>query len=254
MEFYSNEPLINGESDFLLEYWTFKKDHPKYKKGDGNLNDYYQWLNAQEKKLTKLFQDQEIALKNTEEYYFGCPFSIYKKHYENRKKDFLNQFEDATEIDFIIYELRNGIFELPPTYEYILSKQKVKFGFALKKRFEFLESEANDLGYTLEYIESDPMNSESFKLKSFNKSSTPNISTLKWNGSQTELIELIKALILSEKIQGTQKGIINSFSTLFEIEIKNPDKIIQDIKNRNNGSETLFLDHLKKLLLDYIKR
>lgn len=75
---------------------------------------------------------------------------------------------------------------------------------------------------------------------------------LKWNGNQTELIELVKALIENKSIEGLQKDIIKNFTDLFGFEIKNPDKLIQDIKKRNNGSETLFLDKLKTKLVDFI--
>lgn len=78
------------------------------------------------------------------------------------------------------------------------------------------------------------------------------ISKLKFHGNQTAFIELIKALITNENLKGTQKDIINTLSDFFDIEIKNPNKIINDIKNRNNGSETLFLDELKKSLFNHI--
>lgn len=75
---------------------------------------------------------------------------------------------------------------------------------------------------------------------------------LNWKGSQTEFIELIKALIENGNLKGTQTEIINQLSKVFSIDIKHPSKLITDIKKRNNGSETLFLDKLQKSLLDYI--
>jgi hypothetical protein len=75
---------------------------------------------------------------------------------------------------------------------------------------------------------------------------------LKWHGTQTEFIELVKALIENGNIRGTQKVIINKLTSVFNIEINNPNKLINDLKKRNNDSETLFLDKLKKSLFDYI--
>lgn len=75
---------------------------------------------------------------------------------------------------------------------------------------------------------------------------------LNWNGTQTEFIELIKALVENGNIKGTQTEIISKLSNVFNIDIKHPNKLITDIKKRNNGSETLFLDKLQKSLLDYI--
>lgn len=77
-------------------------------------------------------------------------------------------------------------------------------------------------------------------------------NTLNWNGNQTEFIELIKALIENGNIKGTQTEIISKLSTVFNIDIKNQNKLINDLKLRSNGSETLFLDKLKKSLYNYI--
>lgn len=77
-------------------------------------------------------------------------------------------------------------------------------------------------------------------------------NTLKWNGTQTEFIELVKALIENGNVKGTQTEIINKLSNVFNIKINNENKLINDIKTRNNGSETLFIDRLQKSLFDYI--
>lgn len=78
------------------------------------------------------------------------------------------------------------------------------------------------------------------------------IETLNWQGSQTEFIELIKALIENGNIEGKQSEIIRKLSYFFNINIKYENKLINDLKTRNNGSETLFLDKLKKSLLNFI--
>lgn len=77
-------------------------------------------------------------------------------------------------------------------------------------------------------------------------------NTLNWNGTQTEFIEIVKALIENGNIKGTQTEIISKLSNVFNIKINNENKLINDIKTRNNGSETLFLDKLQKSLYDYI--
>ncbi len=91
-------------------------------------------------------------------------------------------------------------------------------------------------------------------LKKENPNSFDAVTPLQWQGTQTELIELVKALIQAGKVKGTQTEIITTFSKFFQKEINNPDKILQDIKKRNNGSETLLLDNLKKSLLDYFQK
>ncbi|WP_282069199.1 RteC domain-containing protein [Olleya namhaensis] len=77
---------------------------------------------------------------------------------------------------------------------------------------------------------------------------------VKWNGTNVELIELIKALIENNSLKGQQKDIIESFCTFLNVEIKHPNKTITDIKKRNIDSETLFLDRLKSSLYDYITK
>lgn len=77
---------------------------------------------------------------------------------------------------------------------------------------------------------------------------------VKFHGDQIQFIELIKSLIENGNLKGTQKDIIENCSNFFDIRINNPDQTLSKIKNdRNNGSETLFLDQLKKTYFDYIR-
>lgn len=78
--------------------------------------------------------------------------------------------------------------------------------------------------------------------------------TLKWKGTKIEFVELSKALIESNLFDGTQKEIVAKLSAFFEIDIKTYDQKLTQIKGRNNGSETLFLDQLKQNLDKYTKK
>ncbi len=78
--------------------------------------------------------------------------------------------------------------------------------------------------------------------------------TMKFNILPTELVELVKALYENGTIKGKQKDLYNYFAKCFDVEVKNPNKLLQDIKNRNNGSETLFLNNLKTSLFDYMTK
>ena len=110
------------------------------------------------------------------------------------------------------------------------------------------------------YFENEFKKDEFNKLKEIKSSNTNDYNVidvtknkLVWNGSQTQFIELIKALVESDSIKGeNQKNIIDLFSKFLNFNIDNPNKLIQDIKKRNNGSETLFLDKLKTELLNFI--
>lgn len=79
-------------------------------------------------------------------------------------------------------------------------------------------------------------------------------SNLKWIGTQTEFMELIKALVASNSVKGTQKDLTKVLSQLLNFKINSPDKLIQDIKLRSIGGETLFLDKLKESLIEYLSK
>ena len=210
------------------------------------------WVEQNEKSIADQLDKEYNNLIAKKEYFYGCPFEIYHSSYNARLKDFLSEYPDANESDFILIELNhrgNLIFG------YAYEKTKKNISFSEKKRNKFLEERINNLGYSLEFAEDwggDGTWYYDIKESNINSISS-SINTVKWTGTQVELVELIKSLIESKKVQGTQKEIINSFSKFFNIEINNPNKTIQDIKNRNNDSETLFLDKLKSNLLNFIK-
>lgn len=127
----------------------------------------------------------------------------------------------------------------------------------------FLEQRSDDLEVFSKYIFIDYLlkNTEDIiKNKSFyNHENTiiniikPN-NVLKWHGSKIDLIELSKALIENGTLKGTQKDIINSLGAFFSVDTTNQDKTINDLKKRNNGSETKFLEDLKSNLYNYITK
>tara|TARA_R110001592_G_scaffold178777_3_gene420006 strand:+ start:75 stop:851 length:777 start_codon:yes stop_codon:yes gene_type:complete len=87
-----------------------------------------------------------------------------------------------------------------------------------------------------------------------NDPSKKKIETLKWKGSKIEFVELSKALIESDIFNETQKEIVEKLSIFFNIDIKTYDQKLTQIKGRNNGSETLFLNKLKQNLDKYLKK
>ncbi|MEJ6735104.1 MAG: RteC domain-containing protein [Flavobacteriales bacterium] len=80
------------------------------------------------------------------------------------------------------------------------------------------------------------------------------IETLKWKGTKADFVELSKALILNDMFNGTQKEIVAKLSAFFEIDVKTYDQILNQIKGRNNGNETKFLDKIKKNLNNYFEK
>lgn len=180
-----------------------------------------------------------------------CSFEVYKKTYNSRKEDFFKTYIDAEEYDFLLEEINGLNALLSETIEYIDES-----GYPRDTDTELLSTILNEVNFkNINFSNSKKSLFISEKIskieQSFNNTA-PN--SLAWIGGQTELIELIKALIVNGNIKGIQKDIINEITSFFNIDIKHPDKLIVDIKNRNTGSETLFIDKLKSSLYDYITK
>lgn len=78
-------------------------------------------------------------------------------------------------------------------------------------------------------------------------------SPLKWKGSQSELLELVYALLESGTIEASSKtAALHTFQEIFGFSINNPDQLLNKIKHRNYGSETLFLDKLREAFAGYV--
>ncbi|MDT0649755.1 RteC domain-containing protein [Autumnicola edwardsiae] len=116
----------------------------------------------------------------------------------------------------------------------------------------FEENNLNE--YRIQYFKKELEEFEDLKILENHKNPNKGKSKIKWEGTQTQLIELIKALIENGSVSGTQKEVIQNISQFFDVEIKYPDKIIQDIKNRNNDNETIFINDLKTSLTNYITK
>ena len=216
----------------------------------------------------------------------------YKETYSSRLENHISKYEDYDELHFINNELyvyqncfstanvsERRVLEYDGNYQYYKYCYLNEFEFdeinneeptgeenytvknLIKNESKFLTD-----GYDLEIC--NQLTTSFLKIKSFLKSKLLELEsnegkeiqkdkTLNWIGTQTELIELTKALIENGNIKvknGEQGKTIEAISNFFNFPINNPNKLIADLKIRSNQSETLFLDKLKKTLLDYITR
>jgi hypothetical protein len=234
-------------------------------------NENYKTLKVE---FNEVFLNLLNASVNEKECFSGSPLNLFKIEYEKFLK-----IEETKKIDFDENECIKSAFLyfcrlLSPNrneirkgdYYYIsqLNDENYKlFCSILKKRIEYLEKllftkgievithrpYPNDYRINYEFKKHINIMVENDNLQPL-KPALEN--TLKWNGTQTEFIELVKALIENGNIKGTQTEIISKLSNVFNLEIKNPNKLINDLKLRNNNSETLFLGRLQKTLFDYI--
>ena len=253
---YDFEPLLVQSS----EYFNLREQIEECIKLKGKLPDENLTLDWD---AGIQFNKEIHELNQNNSYYYGCPFTNYRDTYNLRFEDFLHSFQDAKEIDFIEQELQKGIHYIP--YQYISSKTSKNISYSLAKRIDYLKERAQELGCNIqvqidenyapfEYngqLIYNPEDAESFELIKTEKISK---KTIDFTGTQVQLIELVKALIENKSVRGKQKDIVKDFTDFFGLEVKSPDKIIQDIKNRNTGSETLFLNDLKSSLMQFISK
>lgn len=238
---------------------------------DYSLNETYEKINTEFNEVFFKLIEKSIIEKK----YFSAsplePFIIYfNKSLEIKKTEII----DFSEIEYIekLYLNLNTLFRSHKhhvrknEYYFIckLNDYNYKlFSSIMRKRIEYLEKYLFKKG--IEVITHRPYPNDeriNFEFKKHLNLMVQNDilkpikptheNTLKWNGTQTEFIELVKALIENGNVKGTQTEIINKLSNVFNIKINNENKLINDIKTRNNGSETLFIDRLQKSLFDYI--
>jgi hypothetical protein len=218
------------------------------------------WIRRERELINKMFLEEYDYYNKKEICFYGCKFSVYKKSYKNRLALFQNDFTDAQEIDFIEAEFREGVNY--PKYAIDLGIEgsvNSKMCYSLDRRKEFLIIKAKELGYEAIIKKDDETQEEyfsEFKKDIFftSNKTTAKTQVVKWNGTQTEFIELIKSLIENGTLKGKQKDIIENLSQIFGIKINNPNKLISDLKQRNVDSETIFLDKLQSSLYNYITK
>lgn len=78
------------------------------------------------------------------------------------------------------------------------------------------------------------------------------IKPIQWHGKSTELIELIKALIVNGNLKGEQKEIFKSIEKMFNHNLNNIDQAITKFNSRNNDSQTIFINQLKSSFQKYL--
>ena len=168
-------------------------------------------------------------------------FKKYQENYESDLKAYLQRYEENTELDFLQIDL----FSHKEFLKYLLTKDRETNEL---DEGVFNQQKINSQKRIIAFIEN--------KIDVENKKTRPLLnSSLQWHGTQTQFVELSKSLMLNGNITGpgNQEDNIKQLANLLNFELNNTYKLLNDIKTtRNNGSETLFLDKLKKSLFDYI--
>lgn len=201
------------------------------------------YLSRLEDHESKYVDYDELHFINKELYFYQNCFSTanvcerrvleYNSDYQEYKYCYLNEFE----FDVINNEEPTG-------------EQNYDIKSLIKDESKWLTD-----GYNIEICDqlttSFSKIIEYLKIKINTGANSSGFPKVKFHGSQTEFIELIKALTENGNLKGIQKDNIELCSKFFDVEIKNPDQTLTKLKSRNNGSETLFLDKLKTSLRNH---
>lgn len=93
-----------------------------------------------------------------------------------------------------------------------------------------------------------------FQLKNEEQSEEKSFKKLQWNGSKSDIIELIYSLYLSPNLGNDKTGlneIIDAIQLIIDINLTNYNSTIQNIKSRKENP-TRFLDSLSSLMINKI--
>ena len=244
-----------------LELYKEYKETSIYLGGNQDF-DHHDFMESFHKKIQYSFFDEYIKFRETH-YFLGCSFKVYNKTYSERLEYFKNIFIDSNEIDFIISELNEGIFEyrfkdFESSYiedfeiEYY-NRMKKNIFYSLKKRFLYLKQRAELEGFNLVYIKDN-----SYSIKPIEHSNTKtkvhnDIKFLSWNGTNLQLTELIKSLIESNLLNHelSQKEIFKRFTDFLQVDEFDENDKIRDIRKRTH-TKTPLLNLLEKSINSYI--
>ncbi|MCK0179694.1 RteC domain-containing protein [Flavobacteriaceae bacterium S0862] len=192
-------------------------------------------------------------LNNAKSYFLGCSLETYSSTYKNRLKAFKLAYIDAAEHNFIYDELNSLIhFNLP----YYIDKKLVKsINYSIERTKEFLINKLEDQGFEVTYsinkagIEtlSIKTNQKDLSIKKIDN------SILKWNRSNTDIMELAKALYDSNCVENiSQTQFFELFLNFFNIHIKDPYPTLTKIRSRVKDKLTL-IPQLETAMIKWIE-
>ena len=175
----------------------------------------------------------------------GTVYSGVEKFFKDQQEfyKYLWGLEEVKKHNDESYSKANeAIEDLPDQEKWLLVEKLIDNSIKLyeKKQKELLNSKLVELG-----IEGEETNEVNFI-----------DNTVQWNGSNTELAELLKALIESKKLEPglTQKEIFGRFSLFLNYDLKETKGITDFSKRPNNrGNLTKFLDLLKENLNNWFE-
>lgn len=174
-ENFSNDPLFDDENEYNVFKNNFIEEYnSKLAAIDIDNSSTYEelkaefqlWEMTQKENLNTIFLKMIKELNNKKTFFFGCSFSSYEHNYPIRLNQFLENFYDATELEFIndelvfleniLYDIQNsesahdgysqsGIRNFLKAYDVISITGYRQYLFSHNKKVEFLEFKKDNL-------------------------------------------------------------------------------------------------------------
>ena len=111
---------------------------------------YEEWETETLYKVYQAFEKEYERLLANEEYFFGCPLDIYKKHFKKRMEAYYNAAKNSSEVGFILNEFAIGKLD----FDYGVCSNTIVniLDINLKLRYNYLLERLIVLGYDMEGI------------------------------------------------------------------------------------------------------
>lgn len=247
---YDYEPLLDLFCEYQLALHDFEniannrlhnefidEDYQYHVFGDEYTKNFELWEVYKKNEIRIILNNEISQLINDRKYFYGCPFIDYKETYQLRLTSFLHDFIDANEIDFIDFELNNKI-----EYKYIDDKAKLNIEYSIKLRNDFLNRQKE---FLINSNNPEPLEQPTI---------TNTNNSLNWQGTKLEFTELVKALIVANKLDAnlTQTEIFKRLKQFFNVDEFNHDDKLKDIRKRTNTTTPL-INILETSLDNWIK-
>lgn len=251
------EETLEKEKDynFSIGHNDESEKHNQYLKKEYEESTEFQNLELVRESFIKEYNNY-IELKT---YFIGCPLNVYTTTYKDRLNNFLEQYTDSKEHNFINDELLELLHYKTPYFVQLPLSKSITYSIEQTKDFLIQQLEKLDFDISLS---KDSSNNTTLEIGNYKKDLSIEIAkptALKWQANKTDLVELGMALIETKSINiGTtrnelsEKEFYELLASFFNVDKLNHEQTKQKIKTRKK-EETTFLPKLNNTLIESIK-
>ena len=238
-----------------------KHDFKDYKRGGLTFTE--EFLKLVNSNINQLYDKAELE----DLYFYDCSVSTYSRTYSIRLNEFLSDYKDSDEKDFIEFELER--FQTPEVYRKLEFKHKevsyfkylindIKYEIALKRKLEFLNKKLQDVllinGYNKSIFRNE--NAENWFFKVIYELNVFNENKEIMTGGKAKLSAIFYNKLCQEHI--FKYGLLTSkfieyLSDNFDAKIKNRYKL-SDGRNHDIEVSNLIKRYIEQTLLNKVEQ